>query len=84
MRSKEEDFTISDYPLLQTEFLYDSKTGIALEFRIFDSFNCYTDQEPTSARDKFDDEKNRQFDYSMFHFMKGYINLFFYESIVHE
>ena len=29
VKSKEEDFTISDYPLLQTEFLYDSKTGTA-------------------------------------------------------
>ena len=29
MKSKEKDFPISDYPLLQTEFLYESKKGTA-------------------------------------------------------
>ena len=29
VKSKEKDFTISDYPLLQTEFMYGSKTGKA-------------------------------------------------------
>ena len=29
VKAKEKTFTISDYPLLQTEFLYGSKTGMA-------------------------------------------------------
>ena len=29
VKSKEKDFTISDYPLLQTEFMYGSKIGKA-------------------------------------------------------
>ena len=29
MKSKEKDIAISDYPLLQTEFLYASKKGMA-------------------------------------------------------
>ena len=31
VKTKTEDFAISDYPLSQTEFLYDSKTGTAHE-----------------------------------------------------
>ena len=30
VKSKERDFTISNYPLEQTEFLYDSKQGMAI------------------------------------------------------
>ena len=30
VKSMEKDFTISNYPLEQTEFLYDSKQGMAI------------------------------------------------------
>ena len=33
VKSKEKDIAISDYPLLQTEFLYESKKGRAVIFR---------------------------------------------------
>ena len=46
VKCKEKDFTISNYPLEQTEFYYAQK----------------------QARDTFADEKNKVFDYSMFHF----------------
>ena len=35
VKSKERDFPISDYPLLQTEFLYGSKTGTADHLNVF-------------------------------------------------
>ena len=34
VKSKEKDIAISDYPLLQTEFLYESKKGTAVIFRV--------------------------------------------------
>jgi len=49
VKSKDEDFAISDYPLLQTEFFYDQKQG----------------------RDKHENEKNKEFNYSMFSYGKG-------------
>ena len=40
VKSKEKDIVISDYPLLQTEFLYESKKGRAelFEFKIIERF----------------------------------------------
>lgn len=49
VKSKEENFPISNYPLEQTEFYYAQK----------------------QVRDKLQDEKNKEFDYSMFHYGKG-------------
>ena len=74
MRTKEEILAISDYPLMQTEFLYDSKKGRATllmqgcyhGLKLLDSLKY-----PRKARDKFTDKKNKEFDYSMFHFMFG-------------
>ena len=37
VKTKDDDFTISDYPLLQTEFMYESKTGKADISRHLDS-----------------------------------------------
>ena len=34
VKSKEKDIAISFYPLLQTEFLYESKKGTAVIFRV--------------------------------------------------
>ena len=34
VQSKEKDIAISEYPLLQTEFLYESKKGTAVIFRV--------------------------------------------------
>ena len=45
MKSKEENFPISNYPLEQTEFYYAQK----------------------QARDMHENEKNKEFDYTMFH-----------------
>ena len=53
MRSKEENFPISNYPLEQTEFYYAQKQN----------------------RDKLENEKNKVFDYSMFHYRDGIIPL---------
>ena len=118
----EKDFAISNYPLLQTEFLYDSKQGMVIfkyfvliqrhnpDFRIRrarkpktwpgdkrerfskvdkdrenlrqDRIFYYSLYRPEigrnvtkstwpiieKARDNFVDEKNTQFDYSMFHY----------------
>lgn len=33
VKSKDEDFAISDYPLLQTEFFYDQKQGMDIVFK---------------------------------------------------
>ena len=35
VKSKERDFKVSEYPLLQTEFLYGSKTGNADHLNVF-------------------------------------------------
>lgn len=49
VKSKEEDFPISNYPLEQSEFFYAQK----------------------QVRDKLPDEKNKEFDYTMFHSRNG-------------
>ena len=38
MKSKEKEFPISEYPLLQTEFLYESKKGTA-DIKLCNSFS---------------------------------------------
>ena len=38
VRSKEEILAISDYPLMQTEFLYDSKKGREINARMLSRF----------------------------------------------
>ena len=84
VKSMKKDFAISSYPLEQTEFLYDSKQGMVdffwskfflekmmdLKPPFFQSvFTMYKNQR--KARDKFEDEQNTQFDYSMFHYRMG-------------
>ena len=49
VKSKEENFPISNYPLEQTEFYYAQK----------------------QVRDKLENKKNKEFDYSMFHYRNG-------------
>ena len=67
----DDEFPISNYPLEQSDFLYDSKQGTvdknisSTAHSILDITQLiYINQK---ARDKFKDEKNAHFDYSMFH-----------------
>ena len=70
----DDEFPISNYPLEQTDFLYDSKQGTvdknisSTAYSMLDITLIYIDQK---ARDKFEDEKNAHFDYSMFHIRWG-------------
>ena len=81
MRTLEEEFPISYYPLLQTEFLFYSKEGKFTKFVQSISsmkvvkYGAYMPNTVVSlnqkARDKYEDEKNKRFDYSMFHYRLG-------------
>ena len=101
VKTLEKDFPISNYPLEQTEFLYDSKQGRVIEnprmskdcdeivriliqnrrklwdnkmgqsgSRFRNEYLNWLDH--FKARDQFVDEKNTQFDYSMFHYREGF------------
>ena len=48
----DKDFSISEYPLQHSKFLYDMLQG----------------------KKKFDDENNKCFDYTLFHYRLGYTN----------
>ena len=73
METKEENFTISNYPLEQTEFLYGQKQGkVSSTQNNFSSilwtisYGTIKSELDLKGRDRFDNEKNKVFDYSMF------------------
>ena len=71
VKSMDKEFPISNYPLEQTEFLYDSKLG-TVDFSLIISAHSWSHTKMTydnrpKARDKFEDKRNTHFDYSMFH-----------------
>ena len=101
VKTLEKDFPISNYPLEQTEFLYDSKQGMVIkiprmsedcdeivpilvqnrrkfwDYKMGRSGSRFRIEYPNwldhlKARDQFVDEKNTQFDYSMFHYREGF------------
>ena len=90
VRSREEEFPISNYPLEQTEFFYSQKQGIA-SLIIFISLTCiyisFEDRSKTAnlsfiracskGRDNLGHEKNKVFDYSMFNYRNGRTPLIF-------
>ena len=64
VKTKEKDFSISNYPLEQTEFYYEQKQGMA-NFYFHDdqlSFELFQ-----KGRDKLGHDQNKVFDYTMFH-----------------
>ena len=84
VKTMEEEFPISYYPLIQTEFLFYSKEGkfkkimqsilpfvqfglCHIKYKSIGMTYLYDTFLNQKARDKYEDEKNKQFDYSMFH-----------------
>ena len=93
VKSREDKFPISNYPLEQTEFFYSQKQGIA-SLIIFTSLTIYTllwagsktadlsfIRACPKGRDKLGNEKNKVFDYSMFNYRNGRA---YYLSTVHK
>ena len=68
MKTAEENFPISNYPLEQTEFFYEQKQGMASFTRIKVSMHFYL---AFKGRDKLGNPKNKEFDYSNFHYRDG-------------
>ena len=66
MKTKQENFTISNYPLEQTEFLYGQKQGKVSSTQ--NNLRLFTDRSELDlkGRDRLGNEKNKVFDYSMF------------------
>ena len=70
VKTKEKDFPISNYPLEQTEFYYEQKQGMvnfyfpypSTSYLLTSCFELFH-----KGRDKLGNEKNKEFDYTMFH-----------------
>ena len=70
VKTAEENFTISNYPLEQTEFFYEQKQGMASFTWV--SKHAFFVYLAFKGRDKLgDNPKNKEFDYSNFHYRDG-------------
>ena len=78
VKSREEVFPISNYPLEQTEFFYSQKQGIASPLiqclKHFTGIHTYffslhtVNKACSKGRDKLGNEKSKLFDYSIFNY----------------
>lgn len=87
VKSKDEAFPISNYPLEQSEFYYGQKQGMTsspnssiIKFfsprlSILKSTSTNILQLDSKGRDKLGSEKNKEFDYSMFQYGNDNIEL---------
>lgn len=72
MKSKGANFTISNYPLEQTEFLYEQKQGTSSNFNnpsitcTYCQFVQHVFELDLKGREKLGKERNTVFDYSKF------------------
>ena len=70
VKTREKDFPISNYPLEQTEFFYEQKQGMVnyyFPLYILPAVRVIRNNLFHKGRDKLGHEKNKEFDYTLFH-----------------